>query len=85
MLRHLRHTTVLAALVLLHLLVVESLLLFGSHAVGTWSMLWRRTGTTDWGRRHGWDIFWRWNVIGSVDAILGARWFGGIQASLYYR
>jgi hypothetical protein len=79
-LRHLRHTSVLATLILLlELLVVESLLLLllghVASVVGRCARHGRRR------LRHARDIVRRRNIVAAVDSILAAR-FRSIEAGL---
>jgi hypothetical protein len=78
--RHLRHTSVLATLVLLllELLVVHSLLLLlMSHVAGLLSGLTRHSR----GLRHALDVVRGGDVVCTVGTVL-AGWLGSIQAGL---
>jgi len=80
MLGHLRHTAILAALVLLlHLLIVHGLLLFWGHAVAG---VGRRSRDTSGGRWHRGDFVGGGNIISGVDTIFISRGLGCVQAGL---
>lgn len=81
MLRHLRHASILATLVLLlELLVVQGLLLlFLSHVTAVSG----RSGHAGGRGWHGRDIIRRRDIIGSIDTVLVSGGFRCIQARLY--